>query len=393
VIPGLVDADLFNEHLARYRFAARFPQGRSLDVGCGTGYGTTGVGIDVSAEALAYAREHNAAARFVQASAEAIPFADGSFGLVTAFEVIEHLAGWAEMLREANRVLTDSGILLVSTPNKACYTEMRGEHGPNPFHVHEFEYSEFEGALREVFPHVRIWTQNHADSIVFAPREPEGVALDAGGDSNPENALFFIAACSRREIGYRGLYCWTPASANVLREKERHIARLEGELALKDEWLARLKADHSALQGKHETTVAELKARGVWAAQQDREIEARDSRIKDLQNEAKERLAWAYELEARVAELDGLIAEAQGEITKRTRWALSLEEQLDTRTRHVQIIREELDGYKAAYPAAQDEIAALKKRVESLITERSQIAQSKWLRFGRRLKLGPVVDE
>ena len=40
VIPGLVDPDLFNEHLARYRFAARFaPARRVLDAGCGTGYG------------------------------------------------------------------------------------------------------------------------------------------------------------------------------------------------------------------------------------------------------------------------------------------------------------------------------------------------------------------
>ena len=41
VIPGEVNSDLWAEHFARYAFAARFATGvRSLDVGCGAGYGT-----------------------------------------------------------------------------------------------------------------------------------------------------------------------------------------------------------------------------------------------------------------------------------------------------------------------------------------------------------------
>ncbi|PYT22511.1 MAG: SAM-dependent methyltransferase, partial [Acidobacteria bacterium] len=40
MIPGEVDADLWNEHVARYWFAARFARGRRvLDAGCGSGYG------------------------------------------------------------------------------------------------------------------------------------------------------------------------------------------------------------------------------------------------------------------------------------------------------------------------------------------------------------------
>ena len=41
VIPGQVDIDLLNEHLARYTFAARLARGkRVLDAGCGAGYGS-----------------------------------------------------------------------------------------------------------------------------------------------------------------------------------------------------------------------------------------------------------------------------------------------------------------------------------------------------------------
>src|SRR5947207_16020697 len=65
IIPGEVDVDLLNEHLARYAFAARLARGkRVLDAGCGAGYGSAElahsaqnvIGIDVSADALTFAR-------------------------------------------------------------------------------------------------------------------------------------------------------------------------------------------------------------------------------------------------------------------------------------------------------------------------------------------------
>ncbi len=139
VVPGLVDADLLNEHLARYRFAARFAEGAIvLDAGCGTGYGaaefsraSSVVGMDGSAEAVGYARCNFARAgvHFLRAVCESLPFADGSFDLVAAFEVIEHLERWQDFLAEARRVLRPAGLLLVSTPNKAYYAEARGESG------------------------------------------------------------------------------------------------------------------------------------------------------------------------------------------------------------------------------------------------------------------------
>jgi len=65
VIPGLVDDNLLNEHLARYRFAARFIHNgyAVLDAGCGSGYGSaalaersTVTAIDIAAEAIHHAR-------------------------------------------------------------------------------------------------------------------------------------------------------------------------------------------------------------------------------------------------------------------------------------------------------------------------------------------------
>ncbi len=169
VIPGQVDIDLFNEHMARYAFAARLARGkRALDAGCGAGYGSAElaraalsvVGIDSSSGAIEYARANYPLPNltFEQASCEALPHADGSFDLIVAFEVIEHLTNWSRFLREARRTLAPNGQFIVSTPNKLYYAESRGSDGANPFHVHEFEFEEFRDELRSVFPHVSLYS-------------------------------------------------------------------------------------------------------------------------------------------------------------------------------------------------------------------------------------------
>ena len=87
LIPGQVDVDLLNEHLARYAFAVRLARGkRVLDAGCGAGYGAeelshlaeSVVGLDVAAEAIEFAQANyrRPNLRFEQASCTAMPFAD-----------------------------------------------------------------------------------------------------------------------------------------------------------------------------------------------------------------------------------------------------------------------------------------------------------------------------
>jgi len=53
----------------------------------------------------------------------ALPFADGAFDLVVSFETIEHIRPQREFLAEVRRVLAPEGMLLISSPNKAEYTD------------------------------------------------------------------------------------------------------------------------------------------------------------------------------------------------------------------------------------------------------------------------------
>ncbi|HEX8708508.1 MAG TPA: class I SAM-dependent methyltransferase [Pyrinomonadaceae bacterium] len=95
---------------------------RILDVGCGTGanlellgrYGDA-EGVDVSPDALAFCRQRGLE-HVRQGAAEKLPYADGSFDLVTALDVVEHLDDDVAGLREMRRVLRPGGRALLFVP-------------------------------------------------------------------------------------------------------------------------------------------------------------------------------------------------------------------------------------------------------------------------------------
>src|SRR5438067_2082644 len=86
-----------------------------LDIGCGTGamsqkmeqWGTV-VSADFSPLALGYSRRRNLT-HLCAADAMRLPFRDGSFDVVVALDILEHLPDDAAALREFQRVLKPGG--------------------------------------------------------------------------------------------------------------------------------------------------------------------------------------------------------------------------------------------------------------------------------------------
>jgi len=389
VIPGEVDEDLWNEHFARYTFAARLSRRkRVLDAGCGSGYGSAELarsagmvaGADLSGDAVDYARGHYPLPNlhFLQASCTALPFAAASFDLIVAFEVIEHLPDWRAFLVEARRLVAPGGQCVFSTPNKAYYGDSRGPTGENPYHAHEFSFEEFRDELRAIFPHVSFFLQNHAEGFVFQPAKtfsPAEARVESGGGS-PEHAHFFIAVCALSPQTGAPTFLYIPRAANILREREQHIRRLDQEIELKNETVAELAGERDKLIEMFRGQKDELEERNRWAEGLDRRLEEAAGMIRRLQGELAEQ-ARGYEAK---------IAELEEDNRKKAEWA---EEKSQELARCVEL----LHGVEKDLEERTNWALDLDRRVRDLEATLSLVRASRWLKLGKALGVGPPLQD
>lgn len=92
-----------------------------LDVGCGEGQlarraaslGAAVTGVDPSDAQVGTARAHGGGPAYTRASATALPFGAGRFDAVVACLVLEHVAGYREVVAEVARVLDGGGAFLL----------------------------------------------------------------------------------------------------------------------------------------------------------------------------------------------------------------------------------------------------------------------------------------
>lgn len=101
----------------------KFMPKRVLDVGCGRGdlvveFSKIGVeiyGIDILEESITRSFREEAKDKVCIADAERLPFKQGSFDLVIAHHVIEHLHNPELFIRETHRVLRKGGVVFCVT--------------------------------------------------------------------------------------------------------------------------------------------------------------------------------------------------------------------------------------------------------------------------------------
>jgi SAM-dependent methyltransferase len=135
---------------------------RVLEVGCGEGRQLTAIGsrfpdaaligLDLPDVELTEAWD-GIASSMVQASALRLPFADNSFDLVLAIEVLEHLPDPEQAMREIARVASDAVVLSVPwEPVWRVGNLARGrylaEFGNTPGHIQHFGRRAFARLVR-----------------------------------------------------------------------------------------------------------------------------------------------------------------------------------------------------------------------------------------------------
>lgn len=129
-----VDVD---EYYSRYLILDIEKNSCILDIGCGIGLflqklnakidNALIVGIDVNIYALKYAHKIVPSAHLIQAVADKLPFLKKKFNAIFALDLMEHLKNPSDFLREVHRVLSDSGSLILSTPDRYSILLARGK--------------------------------------------------------------------------------------------------------------------------------------------------------------------------------------------------------------------------------------------------------------------------
>lgn len=160
------------EHLHRYAIVKDYVENKIvLDIACGEGYGANltsktakfvyGVDIDnviIQAAKFKYKKKN---IEFLTGSAIEIPLEDNSVDVVISFETIEHHDQHDEMMREIKRVLKSNGMIIISTPDKLFYSDLRNFN--NQFHVKELYKQEFVDLISKNFNHIQLLTQKYCN--------------------------------------------------------------------------------------------------------------------------------------------------------------------------------------------------------------------------------------
>jgi SAM-dependent methyltransferase len=182
-------------HLERYDFAAAAAQGpRVLDMACGVGYGSARIaelrpdvssvtGVDLSAEAIAYATRRYSGPRTRFLNADAMTYSDGApYDTIVSLETIEHLPDPRGYARRLPQLLAPDGVLVASVP-------ITPSVDGNPHHLHDFSERSFLKMMVEAgFAPEKTFYQDQ-------PFSPFAVAFKTDkrmADARPSLAAFYL---------------------------------------------------------------------------------------------------------------------------------------------------------------------------------------------------------
>jgi len=148
------DNYVYQRSLLAYLEAAKIISGRVLEIGTGNGYGIEVIApltdqfvtidkkipnfLDIS-----YKGDHVTFLKKTVPKLTGIP--DEYFDFVISFQVIEHVKDDRLFLKEISRVLKNTGVLILTTPNKKMSITR------NPWHVREYTVSELKKIMSVSF--------------------------------------------------------------------------------------------------------------------------------------------------------------------------------------------------------------------------------------------------
>lgn len=240
--------EIWYEHFHRYALASTLVNGLDvLDAACGEGYGSAVLAtkaasvtaVDISSEAISHAAgrySERGNLEFREADCTQLDFSGKQFDAIISFETLEHLHEQEAMLAGFRQVLKPGGWLLISSPDKAEYSDAAGYN--NPWHVKELYRQELLDLLQKQFPEVRLYGQKLAfHSLIWDLQTPgayqsQRLVTDTDTletcDIAQLKPTYFIALCAAKPEDFpdlSGLNLFADESASVYQHYEHEIRK------------------------------------------------------------------------------------------------------------------------------------------------------------------------
>ena len=248
---AILDSEIDIEHYQRYLSIEELVKGKVVvDAASGSGYGSHILaeaaaqvyGFDISTDAVHFAAQSYPKdnLHFCPASITNLPLADHSIDVIVSFETIEHVAESAQLafLKECKRILKPEGIFVISTPDKAIYSDHPNYQ--NEFHIKEFYREEFTAFLAAFFNNISIAKQFISLGYFLSGDAPT-VCTIINQEALQNEGKYLIAFCSDAELSA------TLAQPTIFidqtqvhQRKVDRVIQLQGEIVEKNEIITNL---------------------------------------------------------------------------------------------------------------------------------------------------------
>jgi SAM-dependent methyltransferase len=342
------DADLLAERLCQYHFAENFVKDRTaLDLGGGGGYGAAILAKSArmvfarhgSSEVAAFPKRGNTEpnVRYLVSDLNHLPLSTESVDVVVCFDLIEHLAEHDSFFQEIVRVVRPEGVVIVSTPNRAC-SPFETE-AVRPLQAGKLDVTQFSTLLKNYFRQVDIDLQNRSASIYIGDanlRRGVHAHLEQSEEERARTSNHLVAVCSN---GQSSQVCsplvYLPSIGNLVREKDRTLRFLELRARELDRKVLQQQEDYER-QSRHCQELNRLvQEKTEWAMRLDENIKTMRARLAELQErlpalkqEFLDRTEQCKQLSVELSLEDRQVVSLVAEFDERTAYALRLNDEL-----------------------------------------------------------------
>ena len=179
---GFQIGSIYRENLfKRYACASKYTMDKEIiDIPCGVGWGTSMlqakhiIGIDISEDAISYAKAHYPWIEFLVGNMADIATPDNSIDVVVCLEGYEHVERdvGIKFLDEVMRILRQDGLFVMSCP----IILPDGKHSGNKYHLYEPTEKDLNDILNSRFRKLMVDTFKGPDGdIIYFVGKPKCV--------------------------------------------------------------------------------------------------------------------------------------------------------------------------------------------------------------------------